>query len=91
MSKTKAKRPYWLWDYDLTETDVRRILAGKNEVERRWLMGRILTSAHFRDIWQYLKPKQILAEWANLRLRPDVKNNWQRAFKVWGYDLPAGQ
>jgi hypothetical protein len=43
------KRPYWLWDYDLTETDVRRILAGKNEVERRWLMARILESAKIAE------------------------------------------
>lgn len=88
MSKTKSDRPYWLWDYDLTEADVRRILAGKNKTERRWLMGRILTSTHFKDVWRYLKVKEILREWPNLRLRPDIKRGWQRALEVWGY---AGQ
>lgn len=51
MAKSKSNRPYWLWDYDLTEADVRRILRGKNLSEKRWLMGRILTSARFNDIW----------------------------------------
>lgn len=88
MGKTKTKHPYWLWDYDLTEKDVRRILAGKNETERRWLIGRILTNAHFKDVWDYLSVKEVLNEWSNLRLRPDVKRGWQRAFEVWGY---AGQ
>lgn len=29
-----AKRPYFLWDYDLTEDDVRRILRGGTEVDK---------------------------------------------------------
>jgi len=68
MRKTKAKRPYWLWDYDLTEKDVRRILAGKNEFDRRWLIARIISSVHFNDVWKYLKLKQILAEWPYLKM-----------------------
>ncbi len=82
------KRPYWLWDYDLTEQDVRRILHGKNETERRWLIGRILTSVSFPDIWDYLSLKDIVRIWPKLHLRPDIKRNWQGALREWGY---AGQ
>jgi len=85
MGKIKAKRPYWLWDYDLTETDVRRILAGKNETEKRWLIGRILTHTSYPDIWDYLTIKEIVSEWPNLRLRRDIKRNWEGALRVWGY------
>lgn len=43
--------PYFIWDYDLTEADVRRILRGeKGEFTRRWLIARILESAHFDDV-----------------------------------------
>lgn len=82
MSMSK-KRPYWLWDYDLTEADVRRILAGKNKVERRWLMGRILTGARFDDVWKLLSYRQVKTELSRLKLRPQIKEAWESAFAVW--------
>lgn len=83
----KKDRPYFLWDYDLTEADVRRILAGDNDVEKRWLLGRILTHAHFLDIWKFVKPSQVAAQLPNLRLRPELKKIWQKALRVWGYGI----
>lgn len=78
-------RPYFLWDYNLNEDDVRRILARGSDVEKRWLTGRILTNARFTDIWKYLKPAQVATQFSNLRLRPELKKIWQRAFRIWGY------
>ncbi len=77
------KRPYWLWDYDLTEKDVRRILAGKNEMERRWLIGRILESARFDDVWKYLGYTEVKTMLPKLQLRPQIKEAWESAIKVW--------
>lgn len=37
----KTKRPYFLWDYDLSEDDVRRILTGDNETEKIWMLSRL--------------------------------------------------
>ncbi len=79
--------PYFLWDYDLTEDDVRNILAGSNLLEKRWIMGRILTHAKFEDIWKYLHVNHIASEFPNLRLRPDVASSWKRALTVWGYHV----
>ncbi len=81
------KRPYFLWDYDLTEDDARRILRGDNDVEKWWMMGRILTNARFEDIWRYLSVRDIVREFTHLRLRPQVKANWLRALTVWGYHV----
>ena len=75
-------RPYFLWDYDLTEKDVRRILRGQNETERHWMMGRILASATFKDVWKYLSLKEIIEELPKLRMRPEIKNAWQLAISV---------
>ena len=84
---TDSKRPYFLWDYDLTEDDVRRILRGDNTVERLWLMARILTSAHYNDIWKYLSVGEIVKHFGDLKLRPRIKANWLRALTVWGYHV----
>lgn len=79
--------PYFLWDYDLTEEDVRRILHGKNRKERQWLIGRLLMHARYEDIWKYIQLKDIVDEFPNLRLRPDIASSWKRALTVWGYHV----
>ena len=87
MTDKQKKRPYFLWDYDLTEADVRRVLRGKNEVERRWMLGRILTNAHFDDIWTYVTVGEVAEELPSLRMRPEVKQAWENALEVWGYEV----
>lgn len=80
-------RPYFLWEYDLTEDQIRAILHGNNEVGKLWLMARILTHAKFEDIWQYLNLEDIIRVFSKLRLPPKTKQAWQRAFNVWGYHV----
>ncbi len=80
-----SHRPYFLWDYDLSEDDVRRILREGSQTDKLWLTGRILTSAHFNDVWKYLTIKDILAIFPKLRMRSDIKNNWLNAFRAWNY------
>lgn len=81
------KTPYFLWDYDLTDTQIHAILKGKNELEKRWLIGRILTHAHYQDIFKYLTVYDIVRYFSKLSLPKDVKSAWQRALKVWGYHV----
>ena len=47
-------RPYFLWDYDLTEEDVQTLLRTGDEQTRIWLASRILESARYADVWRYL-------------------------------------
>lgn len=77
--------PYFLWDYDTTEADVRRILQGGSEIDKEWLIARILTSAKFEDVWKYLKVEDVVEHFSRLKMRPQTKINWQRALNVWGY------
>ena len=44
------QRPYFIWDYDLTEEDVRAILRGDNEYEKVQMMVRILERCRWEDI-----------------------------------------
>ncbi|MEK7164045.1 MAG: hypothetical protein AAB768_02800 [Patescibacteria group bacterium] len=43
-------RPYFLWDYNLSEDNVREILSGSNQTDKVWMLSRILESAKFDDI-----------------------------------------
>ena len=79
--------PYFLWDYDLSENQIRKILHGNNEVEKLWLIARIITHAKFDDIWQYLTLEDIVRVFSKLRLPLKSKQNWQRALNVWGYHV----
>lgn len=81
------KRPYFLWDYDLTEDQVHKILRDDNETERLWLTARILSSANFDDVWKYLTLGQVVESFPKLRMRPVIKDYWRRALTVWGYDV----
>lgn len=79
--------PYFLWDYDLTKDQIHTILHGNNEVEKLWLIARILTHAKFEDIWQYLTLEDIIKVFPQLRLAPKTKQDWQHALNVWGYHV----
>jgi len=76
-------KPYFLWDYDLSEKDVHRILCEGNETSRRWLITRILESANFEDVWQYLNLDEVRKIFPQLKLKKPIKKAWQRAFKAW--------
>lgn len=82
-----SNRPYFLWDYDLTEDQVRVILRGENKAERLWLLARILTSASYKDVWNYTNVNQIVTEFPNLKMRPQVKSAWSNALRAWGHHV----
>ena len=85
-TQTKSQRPYFLWDYDLTEEDVRAILRGDNEVEKAWLITRILEYAKWEDIWRYLTVDDVRQNFARLRMKPYQHDLWAFALKVWSQD-----
>lgn len=78
-----SKRPYFLWDYDLTEADVRRILREPNETEKIWILSRILESARLDDVWKYTSLPEINNYFPRLRLKKPIREAWQNALYVW--------
>ncbi len=75
--------PYFLWDYQLEEQEVRRILVGSNETDKRWLLARILESARFEDIWKYTTLAEVRRMFPTLKLKPPIKEAWEQALSVW--------
>ena len=82
------QRPYFIWDYDLSEEDVRAILRGDNEYEKVQMMVRIMESAHWEDIWTYLTLAQVKEYWPEIRqrMRKEIREAWSWAFEVWERD-----
>jgi hypothetical protein len=81
--KQSKKIPYFLWDYDLTEKQVKKIIKQGDEFSRIWLIGRILESARYKDVWRYLSLNEILKIFPKLKLKKPVKEAWLNAFRAW--------
>jgi hypothetical protein len=79
-----AQRPYFFWDYDIREDEIRVILAGANGVEKAWVISRILQYAKWDDIWRYLKTEDIRQNLPRLDFRrPQDRDAWGYALERW--------
>ncbi len=81
MVERARQRPYFFWDYDITEEEVREILRSGNEVEKAWVITRILEHAKWEDIWRYLTVRDIQENLKRLRFR------WPRDRELWTYAI----
>ncbi|MBI1909239.1 MAG: hypothetical protein HYS22_03635 [Deltaproteobacteria bacterium] len=81
----ERKKPSFLWDYDLGETEVRELLGqpGLSD-KKRWLVERILTQARFDEVFDYLTLDQINRALPSLRLPSKIRERWDYALKRWG-------
>jgi len=76
-------RPYFLWDYDLSEDGVRAILGGKNQTDKVWIMSRILESAKFEDVWKYTSLSDVRSMMPMLKIKKPIRQAWERALAIW--------
>lgn len=88
LAHLKKNRPYFIWDYDLDEEDVRAILRGDNEFEKVQMMVRIMESAKREDVWRYLTLSEVKRYWPQIsrRMRHQVRDVWSWALEVWEHD-----
>lgn len=82
IERISTKKPSFLWDYKLSEGQIREILNGPVE-QRKWLVARILEHADFNEVWNYLTPHAIERDLPNLRLPEKTKKHWEYALKRW--------
>ena len=86
------QRPYFIWNADLTEQDVRQILASDDEYERTRMIGHIVRNARFDDVWKYVTLQDVIDNWRIVRgflWPPSLREVWTWAPQVWGYDVPG--
>ncbi len=83
ISSESARRPYFLWDYDLSEEEVHELLSQYSFEKKKWLIARILEHARFDDVWKYLSMDDIQRALPLIRMNPKKKEYWNYAIKVW--------
>jgi hypothetical protein len=59
-------RPYFLWWTDETVADFRRHLTSTDAEERAYWTGALLREANTRDVWLFVTPDDVRAQWDRL-------------------------
>jgi hypothetical protein len=82
--KTKENIPYFCWDRELTEQEIKDQLKSLEGPERDNLIAWILREASFKDVWRFLTPKEV----ANCLPRVQYslgrwKDFWNYITKTW--------
>ncbi len=79
-----AEHVYFFWDYAHTDEEIRKILQGDNEVEKVWVISRILQVARWEDIWKYVTLSDIRQHLDRLQFRnPHLHELWRHALTIW--------
>ena len=90
-AQEKKAKPYFIWNADLTELEVRAILAGeRGELEQAQMMVHVMQNARFEDIWKYLRLADIVKHWPlvyRMLWPQESKELWVWALRVWGYNV----
>ncbi|MBI4229600.1 MAG: hypothetical protein HY608_02070 [Planctomycetes bacterium] len=77
-----TRRPAFLWDYDLTEKQVRETLE-HGGAGREWLLARILDRAPLPEVLRYATLEEIRDALPDLKLPPGKKEHWEYALRRW--------
>jgi hypothetical protein len=71
------RRPYFLFDEDLSVAELRQRLSNGNSAERLRLIAKILREAHEDDVWEFLTLKEFLD------IYPEVSSLLGRRRQYW--------
>jgi hypothetical protein len=74
-------RPYFLWDVEITEPQLRERLHHADADTRAQWQARIMREARFDEVWQYLTLDEILANWE------PIKRHLGRRRAIWEFLL----
>lgn len=83
-----GERPSFLWDYDLTEDQVRELLWHAPMDQKKWLIARILERSPLQEVLRYLTVEQIRQALPRVRIDPKGKRHWQEAVELWTHPTP---
>jgi hypothetical protein len=75
----REKRPYFLWDEDVSIAELRTALAGDDRELCDRLLGKMLREARDTDVWRFVTPK-VVAE-----ALPRLGRRLGRRAAFWGW------
>jgi hypothetical protein len=73
------RRPYFLWDEDVSIDELRAIMQGGETDERVRLAGKLLREARDTDVWHFLTPVEVA------RLLPGIGRRLGRRQRFWTF------
>lgn len=53
------RRPYFLWDEDVSIAELHSVLQNGSEYDRLRLLGKMLREARDIDVWHFVKPTDV--------------------------------
>jgi hypothetical protein len=80
----QPRRPRFLWDYDLSDEEVRELLSQHGLPEmKRFVMERILTECRSEEVFEYLTLGELTRHFEKLSLPAAKKRHWGYALARW--------
>ena len=77
-------RPYFAWDVNVTEAELRDKLRCSDADARAQWQGWIMAEARYPDVWRFLSLDEILRDWSHIRLHLGRKRAfWEFLLDGW--------
>jgi hypothetical protein len=83
LGQAGGKRPWFLWDYEMTEAQVQELLTHAPFEQRKWLLGRVLERLGPAEMVRYVSLDMLRRALPHLRLDEKIKRHWEEAIAVW--------
>ena len=83
-----TRRPWFLWDYDLTEAQVHELLTHAPFEQRKWLLGRMLERLGPAEIVRYVSLGALRQALPRLRLAENIRRHWEETIDLWTRPAP---
>ena len=83
VGRAAGKRPWFLWDYDITEEQAQEILSHAPFEQRKWLLARMLERLKPQELLHYVSLEVIEQALPHLRLDEKLKRHWKEAIELW--------
>ena len=81
------RRPYFLWDEDVSIDELRDVLRSGDGAERLRLLGKMLREARDIDVWQFVSPEEVARELPLLGRRLGRRRAfWEWLIRGWRED-----
>lgn len=77
-------RPYFFWDRRITVAELRDALSSTDHPEHLDLLAHLLREARPDEVWNYVTPRQVAAEWPRLASRLGRRKEfWAWVIESW--------
>ncbi len=81
------RRPYFLWDEDVSIAELKAVMSSGPEPERQRLLGKMLREARDIDVWHFVTPEEVARALPQLGRRLGRRRSfWEFLIQGWRDD-----